>query len=325
MANNYSQTDPQWANLAIGETSILMKTDGCLVTALASVSGYTPAEVLEKIDFDGAQVSWKGLENIGLELVYKEKSSDLGKIKDYINQFGFCIVRVDYDGSTKTNSDTHFVVYLPGDVLMDPLDGFIKPISTYPVITGIRAVKKLGTATVPVRQEATIMMDPYSGLDLANMEAMRVAAKTWKDVVTGRYVKKDDYDAQWGEKLDALTESFNKDIDNIHLKYKNEELEKSKRHDNDVLELKAQIQGLQSQIANNGNSLKNRLTSRKFLMTLSSTLVVVAISLLDVFGVHVDPEKLNTAVAGIIALTLMFVGPEALTDYKTRELNIVGK
>lgn len=139
----YSQRDVRWKDIPINGTKYTIGTDGCLLTCLGMVADVPPNEVVKKIGFTGAQVNWTNLDKIGLELVEKTNDYDNAKVLKYIAAYGQCIVRVDWDGSPKSSGDTHFVTYIGNQKLLDPWTGTERATSTYPLTTGIRAVRKI--------------------------------------------------------------------------------------------------------------------------------------------------------------------------------------
>lgn len=139
--NTLSQKDPRWANLKIGNTNYTMSGYGCFITACCIVSGIDPPEALQRLRFDGAMLIWESITNIGLQPLFKG-DWDNTKALEYIQANGQCIARVDFDGSDRTD-DTHFVVLIGNKQLIDPIDGKIKPTSTYSKYTGIRACRKI--------------------------------------------------------------------------------------------------------------------------------------------------------------------------------------
>lgn len=148
----YSQRDARWKDIPINDTDYTLGTDGCLITCLAWISGITPDTAVKKLGFNGAQVDWNTLGNIGLELLEKG-SYDNDKVLKYIAENGQCIVRVDWDGSPKSTGDTHFVIYTGNKLLLDPWTGTERATSTYPLVTGIRAVRRIVMAdTIPVER-----------------------------------------------------------------------------------------------------------------------------------------------------------------------------
>lgn len=166
-----SQRDPRWSGIKINGTIYTIGTDGCLLTCLAMIAGLLPDVVASKIGFNGAQVAWTGLDKVGLELIEKNNVYNNEAVKKIIEQYGFCIVRVDWDGSPKSTGDTHFVLYIGNGKLIDPWTGTIEPTSKYSLPTGYRAVRKTSMATV------------YKTLDLTNQDSMKVAVDMWHQVM----------------------------------------------------------------------------------------------------------------------------------------------
>lgn len=190
--NILSQKDPRWGSLKIGNTNYIMSGYGCFITACSIVAGIEPPEALQKLRFDGAMLIWDSIKNIGLEPLFKG-DWDNAKALEYIQANGQCIARVDFDGSDRTD-DTHFVVLIGNKQLIDPIDGKIKPTSTYSKYTGIRACRKIVMATM------------YKGLDLTNQESMKVAVDIWDEVINKKlYVKLSDIQERFGvPDLDGL-------------------------------------------------------------------------------------------------------------------------
>lgn len=189
---NLSQKDPRWGSLKIGNTNYTISGYGCFITAVSIVAGIEPPEALKKLRFDGALLIWDSIKNIGLEPLYKG-DWDNTKALEYIQANGQCIARVDFDGSDRTD-DTHFVVLIGNKQLIDPIDGKIKPTSTYSKYTGIRACRKIVMATM------------YKGLDLTNQDSMKVAVDIWDEVINKKlYVKLSDIQDRFGvPDLDGL-------------------------------------------------------------------------------------------------------------------------
>jgi hypothetical protein len=142
----YSQRDPQWKDLKINGTDYTLGTDGCLITCLAWIAGITPSQALLKLSFNGALVDWNSIGNIGLEMIYTSNVYDNDRVLKYISENGSCIVRVDWDGSPKSTTDTHFVIYSGNKKLLDPWTGTERATSVYPLQTGIRAVRRRNMA-----------------------------------------------------------------------------------------------------------------------------------------------------------------------------------
>lgn len=139
-----SQKDPLWGSLKIGNTNYTMSGWGCFITCVSIVADISPSEALLKLKFDGAMLIWDSIKNVGLEPILKG-DWDNSKALEYIRANGQCIARVDFDGSDRTD-DTHFVVLIGNKQLIDPIDGKIKPTSTYSKYTGIRACRKISMA-----------------------------------------------------------------------------------------------------------------------------------------------------------------------------------
>lgn len=149
-----NQRDPRWANLKINNTSYTVGGFGCFLCCVCQVAGIEPPEGLQKLKFDGANLIWESISNIGLEPLEKTNIYDNDKVKQYIAENGQCIVRVDFDGTPRTD-DTHFVIYTGNQQLQDPWTGTTRPTSTYPLATGIRACRKIGMGTDEIAVKKT--------------------------------------------------------------------------------------------------------------------------------------------------------------------------
>ena len=138
-----SQKDPRWADVSINGTKYTIKTDGCLITCLAEIAGITPAEVEDRINFNGALVDWNSIDKIGLRLSKRIDYYDNDIAKDVLKSGKFPIVRVDFDGNPRTASDYHFVLFKGKGIMGDPIDGKDKPTSSYRILNGMRIIEKI--------------------------------------------------------------------------------------------------------------------------------------------------------------------------------------
>lgn len=143
----YSQRDVRWKDKKINGTQHTIGTDGCYITCLGMAVDLTPDVVEERIGFTGAQINYQDLDKIGLELVEKSNTYDNAKVTQYIADYGFCVVRVDWDGSPKSPGDTHFVLFIGNKRMIDPWTGNEVATSKYPLLTGYRAFRKVNMQT----------------------------------------------------------------------------------------------------------------------------------------------------------------------------------
>ena len=87
------------------------------------------------------------------------------------------------------------------------------------------------------------MLDFYKGIDLGNKKSIKVCVDIWKDVVDGKYIKKEDYDRIKKEEIKQLKEDYENKLINIKNQQQeeiNNALRKAKK-DWKVVELQDQV------------------------------------------------------------------------------------
>lgn len=128
-----SQRDARWANVRLGNSNLLIKSYGCVVTCLAMLSGKTPTQVNNELKahggFYGPLVVWQRASEI-LNLPYKPI---MNRPISYP-----CIAEVRLSGMQ------HFVVMIDEVNCLDPIDGSQKR-SPY----SIRSWRNIGQANTP--------------------------------------------------------------------------------------------------------------------------------------------------------------------------------
>ena len=177
----YSQRDTRWKDVEINGTKLTIGTDGCYLTCLGMVTDTTPDWVVKKIGFNGAQINYTGLDKIGLELVEKSNTYDDVRVKEHIANNGFCVVRVDWDGSPKSTEDTHFVLFIGNKRMIDPWTGNECATTKYPLLTGYRAFKKVGNmdALAECLSQHTKLVDETTQLK-KTIEAIKSEEEAYK-------------------------------------------------------------------------------------------------------------------------------------------------
>jgi len=129
----YSQMDPRWKNIKLGNGRTTIGTHGCFVACLAMIDGRTP-DVINKvlrennafyIDLVKSPEAAKAL-----NLEYKGKDYDISNMPEYSPS----IKEVKY-GSAGTQ---HFVLRIIKNgvrYIIDPIDGKQKAINYYPFVS----------------------------------------------------------------------------------------------------------------------------------------------------------------------------------------------
>ncbi|MBU1110773.1 hypothetical protein KKB83_04095 [Patescibacteria group bacterium] len=151
---NYNQNDPIYSKIFLGESKkYTLKSDGCYVFSVAYCLGIDPIECNRRLFVAGAFYADSTgdeclLNHSKIKFAFPGRIEDVVKYNSYnndvclgaIEKYGKCIVKVDYDGSNSTAFDTHFVTFIGDGKLFDSLGGKIKPVSTYPILSGLRII-----------------------------------------------------------------------------------------------------------------------------------------------------------------------------------------
>lgn len=148
-----SQRDSKWAGIPLGSsTTTTIGSHGCTITGIAILAGLTPDEVNRRILAvggyqNGNLVIWSKIKEAipWLEFEWRnytyEGDADNNRVKDTISKYGACLVEVDYDGKISTPRDSHWVVYIGNQRMIDPWTGIEKPTSYYPIVKGFAVIK----------------------------------------------------------------------------------------------------------------------------------------------------------------------------------------
>lgn len=145
------QSDKRWAKVRLGNGTAkqTIGSDGCTLTAITAFinyvykTDYTPDQVNKILKdnggFLGALVIWSVVTKCfpRLKFVWRHKTYNNVKAAFivYIKRTPL-LAEVDYDGLTRT-AGRHWVLLLGDRKLFDPIDGKIKPTSSYKMWTGM--------------------------------------------------------------------------------------------------------------------------------------------------------------------------------------------
>jgi len=146
---NLSQRDSRWGDITIGKSTSKISDYGCTICCLASLANTTPDVVnafLTAVDgFSVDRIIWAKLNETKLGLTFPEGgrhySYNDADVFQAIQNFGGCLVEVDFDGIISTPNDRHWVLYIGDQKLIDPWDGKIKSTSSYPLVKGYAIIQ----------------------------------------------------------------------------------------------------------------------------------------------------------------------------------------
>jgi len=146
---NLSQRDIRWKDVKIGNSTSTIGNFGCTITALAMLAGTTPDVVnafLTVVNgFLVDRIIWKKLNETKLGLYFPDMGRQYAyndeAVRRAIQDYGGCLVEVDYDGVVSTTSDRHWVLFIGNHQLIDPWDGKTKPTSSYPIVKGYAIIQ----------------------------------------------------------------------------------------------------------------------------------------------------------------------------------------
>lgn len=148
-----SQRDPAWASEKLGTSNTTISSHGCTITCLAMAADITPHEVNERMKAagaysDGNLVNWTKIQAAipWLQFEWRNKGytdADNARVKAAIDKNGFCLVCVDINPGDGVLRDDHWVNYIGGGKILDPIDGKTKATSTY-VATGFSIIHRVG-------------------------------------------------------------------------------------------------------------------------------------------------------------------------------------
>lgn len=181
--NILNQRDPKWKNIKLGFGNTTIGDYGCTITALAMLYDTTPDVVNEKLKavggFTGPNQNlliWEKIKSAypNTESVERVRTYDNNRVSEAINNYGGCLVEVDFDNTARTDGK-HWVLLVGNKRLYDPWTGKERPTSDYSIYTGFTVIKFNQTKG-----------EEMSGCLLPNTEENR---KTWEKLVSnsGKY------------------------------------------------------------------------------------------------------------------------------------------
>lgn len=137
--NYYSQLDARWADMKVGFGSGTFRDVGCTVTTFCNwynkVFGtdFHPDEVNEKLKtaraFDGSLLLWKNIPMAfpRVKFLWRGYNYNNVTVSFYVYVKGLPVMVEVNNHGTK-----HWVLYIGGRQLADPLGGVLRPTSFYP-------------------------------------------------------------------------------------------------------------------------------------------------------------------------------------------------
>jgi hypothetical protein len=267
-----SQKDPRWKNIPLGNSTLTIGTDGCLITSLASIADLNPILVNEALKtagaFDGALVVWDKIGSAipGIRLIKRNWTKG-------ILPTGICLLEVDWDGSPTTDG-RHWVVQTGDGYIMDPWTGTLESPNKYPLVTGWATFLIEGgedemklTDKIPQEVKDQFNLVAYSEFN-NNEETWESFIENWKAAITNINLMKKD------------KEDMIKNYEN-QLELKNEEILKFKEDLEKLSLFEEQIQTLQGRI-----------------VTLEDKVNVKGVALADVRSKLEKCEKTNNTLTG---------------------------
>ena len=206
----YSQNDERWKNKTLG-TKGTIGAYGCLLTDIAMLCVYfgkneTPDTLNEKLKANGGFVNgniyvWGALTKIFPDITYQGQvltpdpltKTQMDFIRARIDEGYPVVLQIDTIPST-SQLDEHWILAVDYDgddfIIVDPWDGAVKRITSW----GVQPQKLIYAYAWYKGTPAKPTGDYYLGIDLNNKESVKVCIQTWKDVVDGKFIKKEEYD-----------------------------------------------------------------------------------------------------------------------------------
>jgi len=223
-----SQKDSRWANITIGNSTSTISRFGCTITALACLAGTTPDVVNAFLTAVGGflvdRIIWKKLNETKLGLTFPDNGRQYAyndeAVRRAIEDYGGCLVEVDYDGVISTTSDRHWVLYIGNHQLIDPWDGKIKETSSYPIVKGYAIIQTNHENDNILTQEEENILNFLKERN-ANEGMVREAL----DALTEKALLKVEIQTLTGKitDLEASHENLQKQIDDLSLKLAEEQ------------------------------------------------------------------------------------------------------
>jgi hypothetical protein len=221
----FSQRDGRWGNILLGfntNPSYNIANYGCLVTCLAMISNYygkgdNPLTINEKIKqvngfVSGGNYVWGSLTKFYGDIQEKltntpQKLTDaqINEIKQAIDAGYPVMFQIDFNPETAP-TDMHYVLCVGYDEsdennfqIADPWTGQIHSLKDY--LRGTRPSARITIEQYIIYQGPVPKPgDYFLGIDLNNKESVKICVQAWKDLIDGKYVKKEDYEKLKAEK-----------------------------------------------------------------------------------------------------------------------------
>lgn len=131
------QTDQRWASYPLGNSIIGLI--GCTVTCAAMTIDSTPDKVVDACKFTpNGSIYWHSLIKVGLKFIWRGWKYENDKVKKAIVDYGFCLVEVLHPSGIK-----HWVLFIGGGKMIDPLTGRECLTSKYPKLTGYSILENI--------------------------------------------------------------------------------------------------------------------------------------------------------------------------------------
>ena len=224
----YSQNDERWKNKTLG-TKGTIGAYGCLLTDIAMLCVYfgkneTPDTLNEKLKANGGFVNgnlyvWGALTKIFPDITYQGQvltpdpltKTQMDFIRARINEGYPVVLQIDAIPST-SQLDEHWILAVDYDgddfIVVDPWDGAVKRITSW----GVQPQKLIYAYAWYKGTPAKPTGDYYLGIDLNNKESVKVCVQTWKDVVDGKFIKKEEYEKVVNELNELKKKQLNAEV-----------------------------------------------------------------------------------------------------------------
>jgi len=190
------------------------------------------------------------------------------------------------------------------------------------------------------KPEKEVMPNTYKGYDLSNLESVHAAF----DVVYRiqhdgeELVKKTDLEklkkdltakteelsnaklelGKLREKLKTIEEVHAQDLTVSKQKYQQMVEDEARALKTQLVAKDLEISNLSTQLLSKSSGVKDRLTSRKFLLSSVTAIADLVVALAVLFGAKPDPMALGQALTALHVATASFIMPEAISDHQER-------
>jgi len=138
-----SQRDPRWKSIVLGKSNTKIGGYGCTITCVAMLAGLTPDVVNARLNEVGGYaapdnaptqknlINWYKVNAAIPELQFQSRvrSMDYDAVNGAVNNFGACLVEVDFDGAR--GNLRHWVLWVGGGRMYDPWTGTEEDLGKY--------------------------------------------------------------------------------------------------------------------------------------------------------------------------------------------------